>query len=422
MNGKAKPPRVVVLGGGFGGLESLFYLKYKLGDRADLTLISERPKFLFKPNTIYIPFGEPPEKFEVDLTRPLERQGVQFVGGEVEAIAPHQQQVFTREGPIEFDYLVVATGAKMRSEEVPGLSEHAITVWTPDDMLRLRDRIAWAQERAEGNNRTRFLFLVPPNNRCSGPLYEMVLMLDTYLRKHGCRECIDLTYATKEEAFIEAFGPRLNTVVAGEFRERRIDGRKGYVVTGVEPGSVSFQNGEQLPYDVLVSFPPYVASTMFEHLPTDDRGFIHVEPESRRVVGHDRIFAVGDAADFPIKQAFLALLQGDAAGDHLAAEVLGEKPKVDFEPMSMCVMEELNKATFAQVPLKYTGDPNKPIAVDTEDAEHYKVGVSPLWRMGKKVLGLYLPWRFGHGKPFHAGFAWDAMDLGLKVMSKVLAN
>jgi sulfide:quinone oxidoreductase len=193
-------------------------------------------------------------------------------------------------------------------------------------------------------------------------------------------------------------------------------------VTGIEPGRATFQNGERIAFDVLVSFPPYVASAAFEGLPTDDRGFIQVENDSRRVIDRDRVFAAGDAANFPIKQAFLALLQGDAAGDHIAAEVLGEKPTVTFEPMSMCVMEELNKATFAQVPLKYTGDAATPVAVDTDDTEHYKVGVSPLWRAGKAVLGLYLPWRFGHGKPFHAGLAWDAMDLGLKVMSKALAN
>lgn len=101
---------------------------------------------------------------------------------------------------------------------------------------------------------------------------------------------------------------------------------------------------------------------------------------------------------------------------------MGKEPKVDFEPISMCVMEELNKATFAQVPLKYTGDPLKPVIADIDDQEHYKVGVSPIWRLGKKVLGLYVPWRFGHGEPFHAGFAWDAMDLGLKVMAKALAR
>jgi sulfide:quinone oxidoreductase len=85
-------------------------------------------------------------------------------------------------------------------------------------------------------------------------------------------------------------------------------------------------------------------------------------------------------------------------------------------------MEEMNKATFAQVPLRYTHDPDKPVAVATDDVEHYKVGVSPLWRLGKKVLGYYLPWRFSHGEPFHAGFAWSVMDMGLKVMSKLLAK
>lgn len=419
MNAK---PRIAVLGGGFGGLESLFYLKYKLRDRADLTLVSDEPKFLFKPNTIYIPFGQPREKFEVDLAAPLKKQGIRFVNSHVENVDPDQRTVHTAGESVDFDYLVIATGAKMRSEEVPGLSEHAVTVWTPDEMLRLREKIEWAVERAAGRQHTRFLFLVPPNNRCSGPLYELVLMLDTHLRKLGCRDWVELVYATKEEAFIEAFGPRLNTVVSGEFRERSIEGHTGFVVTNVEPDHVEFQNGERLTYDVLVSFPPYVASTAFEHLPTDVRGFIQVEPDSRRVQGQERIFAAGDAANFPIKQAFLALLQGDAAGDHVAAEVQGEKPTVNFEPMSMCVMEELNKATFAQVPLKYTDDPEKPVAVAVDDAEHYKVGVSPLWRVGKSVLGLYLPWRFGHGKPFHAGFAWDMMDFGLKVMSKVLAK
>jgi len=96
--------------------------------------------------------------------------------------------------------------------------------------------------------------------------------------------------------------------------------------------------------------------------------------------------------------------------------------KLVFEPMSMCVMEELNKATFAQVPLKFTGESSKPVAVDLEDSEHYRVGVSPIWRVGKKILGLYLPWRFGSGEPFHAGLGWEAMNLGLTVMSHMLAT
>lgn len=414
-------PRVVVLGGGFAGLETAFYLRHKLHDRIDITLVSDRDYFLFKPNTIYIPFGEDPEKFKIPLDRPTERKEIDFVRGCAVGVDPTRRTARVGDRDLAYDYLVIATGADMRPEEIPGLPEHAITVWTPEEMLRLRHGFARMVEAARSGGRHRLLFLIPPNNRCSGPMYELILMTDTWLRTEGVRGQVDITWTTFEESYIQAFGPRLNTVVTEEFEERGIIGHKGFVVSHVEPQSVHYENGENLAFDMLVSFPPYIAGTRYTGLPMDDRGFLRVEPDSRRVKGHADIFAVGDTADFPIKQAFLALLQADAAADHIVAEVEGRAPEVAFEPMSMCVMEEFNKATFAQVPMQYTGDPSKPVAVATED-DHYRVGVSPIWRAGKKALGLYLPWRFGNGEPFHAGLAWEAMDLGLKVMSTFLAH
>ena len=415
-------PKVAVIGGGFGGLEAAFYLRYKLGDRADMTLVSDQPYFLFKPNTIYIPFGADPERYKIALDRPTKRKDIRLVQSRIREISPETKTIVGDGVRIDYDYLIVASGAAMRPEEIPGLKEYALTLWTPEEMLKLRDALGKTVEKARANERQRIVFLVPPNNKCSGPLYELVMMTDTWLREQKCRDEVELIWATKEDGYIQAFGPRLNTVVSQEFEERKIEGHKGFIATGIDPGQVAFQNGERLAFDLLVTFPPYIAANRYPSLPSDDRGFIQVAADSRRVKGFENIFTVGDAADFPIKQAFLALLQADAAADHLAAEILGTKPQVDFEPMSMCVMEELNKATFAQVPLKYTGDLKNPVEVETEDAEHYKVGVSPAWRLGKKVLGFYLPWRFGHGEPFHAGFAWDAMDLGLKVMAKVLAR
>lgn len=419
MSGK---PRVGVLGGGFAGLEAAFAVRHKLGDAVDLTLVSDQPDFLFKPNTIYIPFGADPEQFKIPLDRPARRKDIHLVVSRARAIDPVARVVETEAGSEAFDFLVVATGAAMRPEEVPGLRENAVTVWTPEQMSQLGQRLGQLASRAKAGERQRLLFVVPPNNRCSGPLYELVLMTDTWLRRQQARDAVEIIWTTYEDGFIQAFGPRLNTVVTQEFEERGIAGFKGFVVTGVDPGVVHYQNGERRAYDLLVAFPPYVAGQRYDGLPTDDRGFVKVEPESRRVKGHDRVFAAGDVADFPIKQAFLALLQADAVAEQIAAEVKGAAARFGYEPMSMCVMEELNKATFAQVPLKYTGDPLRPVAVATDDAGHYKVGVSPLWRLGKKVLGLYLPWRFGHGEPFHEGLAWDAMDLGLRVMAKALAT
>ncbi len=61
-------PKIVILGGGFGGLEAAFYLRWRLAQQADITLVSDRDHFLFKPNTIYIPFGLDPEKLTIPST------------------------------------------------------------------------------------------------------------------------------------------------------------------------------------------------------------------------------------------------------------------------------------------------------------------------------------------------------------------
>ena len=88
----------------------------------------------------------------------------------------------------------------------------------------------------------------------------------------------------------------------------------------------------------------------------------------------------------------------------------------------MCVMEMFDTATFAQVPLETTGDPAGPVRVADDAGSRYRVGVSPVWRLGKKTLGLYLPWQFRAGRPFHGGKAWSAMELALRGMSAALAS
>jgi sulfide:quinone oxidoreductase len=413
-------PRVVVVGGGFGGLETAFVLRYLLKDAVELTLVSDTAHFLFKPNTIYIPFGLAPERLLIELEPPLRRRGIAFVRGRATSVEPERRAVYVNGERVPYDFLVIATGAGMCPDEVPGLAEHAYSIWTPDDMLRLRQGIHNILRWAAEGKQVQVLFLVPPGNKCSGPLYEMVFMLETYLRRRNVRDRVSITYTTYERSFIQAFGPRLHEVVVREFERRGIVGHTEYAVRQVRPGTVEYTNGQELPYDVLITFPPYQAGVRFEGLPSDERGFLLTEPRTRQLQGYPNVYVVGDAGDFPVKQAFLAFLQADAAAEHIAWQIRGSRNGCSgFEPVSMCIMEMLDKATFAQVPLVL----ESPVAQVRPDAEAlYKVGVSPLWRLGKKFLGMYLPFRFKAGKPFHMGLPWWAIELGMKAMSGLLAQ
>lgn len=416
-------PKVVVVGGGFGGLETAFMLRMRMHDTVDISLVSDRDSFLFKPNTIYIPFGADPSSLLVDLDRPLRRRHISFHNTSIKEVDPDKRHVELADGSVlPYDALVLATGAAMRADEVPGLEDHAETIWTPEKMLSLQRALNAMRNRARRGNNEKVLFLVPPNNKCSGPLYEIVFMLETWARRQGIRDRLDITYSTYERSFIQAFGPRLHEVVTEEFAGRGIEGHTGEIVDKVLDGAVQYQDGTVRDFDLLISFPPYVAAVDYPGLLSDDRGFLQTDLTTRRVAGFEDVYAPGDGGDFPVKQAFLAFLQADAVADNIGSRFDGKKFRRPFDPVSMCVMEMFDTATFAQVPLRLTGDPERPVEVRPDAGDDYKVGVSPAWRLGKKLLGFYLPMRFNAGEPFHAGVAWQLMDVGLKGMSGVLAD
>jgi sulfide:quinone oxidoreductase len=91
-----------------------------------------------------------------------------------------------------------------------------------------------------------------------------------------------------------------------------------------------------------------------------------------------------------------------------------------FEP-SRCFMEECDRATFAQIPLEPVCDSHRPVTASADGDGVCRVGVAPLWRLGKKMLGLDLPLRFRNGLPFHEGVPWRATEAGLEGMAAALA-
>jgi sulfide:quinone oxidoreductase len=416
-------PKILVLGAGFAGLETAFLLRMRHRDDVDVRVVAADDRFLFRPNSIYVPFGADPGSLLVDLNEPMRRRGIELERGRVAEVDPDRKLVSLDDGErFAYDKLVVATGADTNADEIPGLDAHGATIWTTESMLDVRRRFEDIRERARAGERRRVLFLVPPNNKCSGPLYEIVFMLETWLRRNDARDGVEITWSTYEHGYIQAFGPRLHEHVTEEFADRGIDGHVEEVAVEVSAEAVRYADGSTRDFDELIAFPPYVAAVRYPGLESDDRGFVATDLGTRLAAGRDDVYVPGDAGDFPIKQAFLAFLQADAVANHIDSELRGRDFDQPFDPVSMCIMEMLDKATFAQVPVEVTGDPDRPVRVRPDANGAYKVGTSPIWRLGKKMLGFSVPMRFSAGEPFHAGRAWQAMDVGIKAMSAMLAD
>src|SRR5690606_16132728 len=261
-------PRIVVLGGGFGGLEAAFYLKQRLGERAEVELISESDTFLYKPDTVRIPFGYDPERLRVDIAEAARRRDIVFIRGRAESLDPERQTVTVDRRTIGFDKLVIATGATFRPDLIPGLPSTAITLGSVPAMLEMRERIEQVVQAAQRGDRTRIVFLLPAGARWANALYEMCWMLDTWLTRAGVRRMVDFMFVTHERTFIEAFGPRMDEVADDEFAKRGITAIRSFEIAGIDDTRIISKTHSLVPYDPLITFPPAVAGMSFP-LPTD---------------------------------------------------------------------------------------------------------------------------------------------------------
>jgi NADH dehydrogenase FAD-containing subunit len=409
---------VVVLGAGMAGLETAFLLKRRLSGRIDLQIVYDDERFLLRPNLVYVPFGADPSASSLHVAETLGRKGIDGHHGRVEGVDADTGRVHLAGGRrLPYEHLVIATGATPWPQAVPGLHEHAVTIGQPAAMTLLRERFMSLRGRAREGTRQRVLFVVPRRNEWPMPLYEIALMFDTWLRRERVRQHVELGLLTHEASFAEAAGARMHDALADQFAERSIDARTGESVAEVRTHEASFAGGRVERFDLLVAAPPHRPCVRYDGLPLDRHGFVRVESQTRQVVGHPELYAPGDAGDFPLKDSFLALLEADAAADHIAAVVRGKRVKRPFDPVSMLIIDMLDKAAFAQVPLEETGDPDHPVRLRPGADGDYKVDVSRRWRAGKRLFSSYLLMQFAAAEPFDAGPGWRFMDLGVHAMA-----
>jgi NADH dehydrogenase len=147
--------RVVVLGGGFGGVYTALHLERMLGRSAEITLVSRENFFLFTPMLHEVAASDIDITHLVSPLRALLRQTNVFVG-EVTGIDCESRSVTVSHGAAEhqhrlsFDHLVVALGSITNFYELPGLERHALTMKTLGDAIHLRNEVIGAMEEADG--------------------------------------------------------------------------------------------------------------------------------------------------------------------------------------------------------------------------------------------------------------------------------
>ncbi|MEM4192616.1 MAG: FAD-dependent oxidoreductase, partial [Candidatus Nitrosocaldus sp.] len=137
--------RILILGGGAGGVVVASRLSKMLKDKSNITIVDKNRYHEFRPSYLWVAMGtRKPDDVRRELIL-LESKGINFLHGSVKSIDAADRKVSVEvDGDtrvLDYDYLVVALGAELKPEMLKGM-EHAYHTWELDDALRFKDALA----------------------------------------------------------------------------------------------------------------------------------------------------------------------------------------------------------------------------------------------------------------------------------------
>lgn len=344
-----RPSRIVIVGGGFGGLHLVRHLARRLRPgEADVTLVDRNNYHLFTPLLYQVATGElPPHAVAYPLRHTVVRDArFRFVNSEVEAIDVHAREVRTAHGAWPYDHVVVAPGSVTNDYGIPGVRENSCGLKDLADAEAVRRRILSTFEAAElepDAERRRILltFIVIG----AGPVgvelaSSMRDLMDHSLRRSYLNVDLDrdptILLLDAGDRVLSTMDPRLGRIADERLAQQRIRVLLRTPVSEVAPGRVRTRDGSEFQGGTIVwaggvRTSPLVAGL---DLPRATDGRLVVDA-SFRAGGRDDVLALGDAAlveqdGRPLPQlAQVAVLEAPAVAANLV-HLLRHEPLVVY--------------------------------------------------------------------------------------------
>jgi sulfide:quinone oxidoreductase len=286
---------ILVLGGNFGGMTSAFELRRKLRQMR-VVVLSRSKEFVYVPSLIWVPFGRRKvQDITFSAEETLRRGGIEFLHEEAVRIEPAGSKVECASGRVvSYDYLIIATGAELVWESVPGLGPNKFTqsIFTPpdaEDTYRAFQRFLAAPGPA--------VIGAVPGASCMGAGYEYLFNFDRHVRKHGIRRQVPITWVTPEPT-LGHFG--IGGIRGGELmlkaflKWQGIEYRTNAAIKEVTSDAVILESGERLPATWKMLVPPFRGTRVVRESPGigDEKGFV-VTDDTYRHRRYPNVFAAG---------------------------------------------------------------------------------------------------------------------------------
>jgi len=330
---------VVIAGGGFAGVVAAESLATRLDPEHQITLVSRSDQFIFYPALVRLAFGKC-ELADVsfDLRQALPSRRIRFIKAEIARVDPHSHHLVLGHGELEgdlsYDFLLLALGRRLATEQITGYFEFANSVLDVQGALRLRDVL-------NHFHKGRAVLGQCPGARLPVPVYETAFALSRHLAERGERDNVGITIVSPDPPGYQFGDAEVAHALRNALEAHDIEFLPDFSITRVTEKAVVSQNGHGLNYDLLMLLPPFRGPAPVTGLSIAEKdGYIGVDT-GMRVPGFEQLYAAGDCVNLVgPKLGHMAVHQAEVAAANIAAEIKGQTPSAFYNHEIMMVIDE----------------------------------------------------------------------------------
>ncbi len=368
--------RVVVIGGGIGGVEVARTLSEK---GVPVTLVTEKDYYISGPSRPLVLSNEQSLDRIIRGYNHLP-ENVEVVYGRVVEVDPEERKAKFSDGrSLDYDYLVISAGLRYDYSAL-SLEDKIYNVYDIGKLYDLK-QLVWSVKSGS------FVVYAPRQPyRCAPAPGETVMTIDMVLRHRGVRDDVELYFVDANPKFQP---PVIHDVWKSRFEDAGIEYVIGKEIVKLEKDGVVLSDGEKIKVDYKVILPPNRAINLIK----GRDGFIEVRsPQDLRTKDYDDVFAVGDAAKLPYpKNSEVTSTSARIAASQILEDLgLGEKVELRYRFVGWAYAGNLEgKLSTQSIKFELEFTPEGPKgSKDPEPKEEY-TKQKDVWEQGvlRKLFG-----------------------------------
>jgi sulfide:quinone oxidoreductase len=333
----------LILGGGIGGIVAATRLRQRLAPEHRVVLVEKEADHVFSPSLLWLMLGR---RRPGQISRPiaaLAKRGIEIVRGSIERIDPATRTVRVNGAEMAGDHMIVALGAELAPELVPGLAQAGHNIYTLSGSQSLCSALP---KLSKG----RLIVLVAAMPfKCPAAPNEAAMLLEYDCRRRGVRKDVQVDLYTPEPGPMPVAGPEVSAALRQMVEAKGIGYHPGHAVTSVDPikRRLAFANGAEADFDLLAYLPPHRAPKVVREAGMcGESGWVPVDRGTLETK-FPGVYAIGDVTGIMLtsigkplpKAGVFAHNQAEVVAHNIVRAITGEGEQRRFSGDGECFVE-----------------------------------------------------------------------------------